>query len=142
MKIKDAKKMIVAIGICFALAGCGNREQIDSLKQEISGLQATKQSLESEISKLEDKISRKKEENGITKYVLTLKIKQSHFSLDISEHMKDSMNAMEIQIPVDREYYDSVEVGQNIADEFRMGSFVFRGTIGNFKVTVAEKEIQ
>ena len=52
------------------------------------------------------------------------------------------MNAIEIQIPVDKEYYDSVEVGQNIADEFRMGSFVFRGTFGNFKVSVIKKEIQ
>lgn len=142
MKKNNAKKTIIVIGICFALTGCGKQKQVDSLKQEISDLQATKQSLESEISKLEDKVSAKKEENGTVKYVLTLKIKQSHFSFDISEHMKDSMNAMEIQIPVDKEYYDSAEVGQNIADEFRVGSFVFRGTIGNFKVTVAKKEVQ
>ena len=73
---------------------------------------------------------------------MTLEIKQTHFTLKISEHLKDAMNAIEIQIPVDKEYYDSVEVGQNIADEFRMGSLVFKGTFGNFKVSVIKKEIQ
>lgn len=98
--------------------------------------------MQNEVSELENITVEKKEENGTAKYVLTLEIKQSHFTLDISEHLKDSMNAIEIQIPVDKEYYDSVEVGQNIADEFRMGSLVFKGTFGDFKVSVIKKEIQ
>lgn len=52
------------------------------------------------------------------------------------------MNVIEIQIPVDKEYYDSVEVGQNIADEFRMESLIFKGTFENFEASVIDKEIQ
>ena len=138
------KKLIVTLAavMVVCLSGCGDQAQVDMLKQEISELQTEKKSLETEIAELGNAVIENKEENGTAKYVLTLEIKQSHFSLDISEHLKDSMNAIEIQIPVDKEYYDSIEVGQNIADEFRMGSFVFKGTFGNFKVTVTGKEIQ
>ncbi len=141
MKKRILSVILVSV-LLFSLTGCGEQAQADLLKQEISELQAQKSDLQNEVFKLEDMTIEKKEENGTAKYVLTLEIKQSHFTLHISEHLKDSMNAIEIQIPVDKEYYDSVEVGQNIADEFRMGSFVFKGTFGNFKVSIIKKEIQ
>lgn len=139
--MKQIRMSLLAI-MMVCLVGCGDQAQADMLKQEISELQAEKQSLEVEIAELSNSVIEEKEENGIAKYVLTLEIKQSHFSLDISEHLKDTVNAMEIQIPVDKEYYDSVEVGQSIADEFRMGSLVFKGTFGSFKVIVTDKQIQ
>lgn len=132
----------LAVVMAVCLVGCGEQAQVDLLKQQISELETKKSELESKVSELENTVAEKKEESGTAKYVLTLKVKQTHFSLKISEHLKDSMNAIEIQIPVDKEYYDSVEVGQNIADEFRMGSLVFKGTFGNFKVSVVGKEIQ
>lgn len=139
---KRILSIILTAVLLLSLVGCGEQSQIDSLKQQIAELEDQKSELESEVSALENTVVERKEENGTAKYVLTLEIKQSHFTLDISEHLKDSMNAIEIQIPVDKDYYDSVEVGQNIADEFRMGSLVFKGTFGNFKVSVIKKEIQ
>lgn len=139
---KKILSVVLTVVLLFSLTGCGEQAQVDLLKQEISELQEKKTDLQNEVSELENITVEKKEENGTAKYVLTLEIKQSHFTLDISEHLKDSMNAIEIQIPVDKEYYDSVEVGQNIADEFRMGSLVFKGTFGDFKVSVTKKEIQ
>ena len=138
---KKILSVVLTVVLLFSLTGCGEQAQVDLLKQEISELQEKKTDLQNEVSELENITVEKKEENGTAKYVLTLEIKQSHFTLDISEHLKDSMNAIEIQIPVDKEYYDSVEVGQNIADEFRMGSLVFKGTFGNFKFSVIKKEI-
>lgn len=139
---KKILSVVLTVVLLFSLTGCGEQAQVDLLKQEISELQEKKTDLQNEVSELENITVEKKEKNGTAKYVLTLEIKQSHFTLDISEHLKDSMNAIEIQIPVDKEYYDSVEVGQNIADEFRMGSLVFKGTFGDFKVSVIKKEIQ
>jgi len=52
------------------------------------------------------------------------------------------MNDISIQIPVDKEYYDSVEIGETIADDFRMGSFVFKGSFGSWDITVEDKSIQ
>ncbi len=140
MKKKISSAILVVV-LLFSLTSCGEQEQVDFLNQQIAELQTQKSSLEVEITDLENMVVQKKEENGTAKYILTLEIKQTHFTLKISEHLKDAMNAIEIQIPVDKEYYDSVEVGQNIADEFRMGSLVFKGTFGNFKVSVIKKEI-
>lgn len=78
----------------------------------------------------------------IGKYVVTFRIKQSHFTLDIGEHIKDSMNEITIEIPVDKEYYDSVSVGDTVNDDFRVGSLIMHGSFGNWKVTVDKKEIR
>ena len=137
------KKILAALlvgGMMLMLAGCGdNREdlnaEIDGLKSEISELENQRDSLKSEIADI-------KVDNGTAKYIVTFNIKQSHFTLDLSEHMKDEMNDISIQIPVDKEYYDSVEVGDTIADNFRMGSLVMKGSFGNWDITVEDKEIQ
>jgi hypothetical protein len=81
-------------------------------------------------------------ENGTAKYIITLNIKQSHFTLDLSQHLKDEMNDISIQLPVDKEYYDSVKVGDTIADDFRIGSLIMCGSFGNWDVTVEDKCIQ
>ena len=140
MKKKILGALLVGGMIATMLVGCGdNREylnaEIDGLKAEISELENQRDVLKSEIADI-------KVENGTAKYVVTFNIKQSHFTLDLSEHMKDEMNDIFIQIPVDKEYYDSVEVGDTIADDFRMGSLVMKGSFGNWDITVEDKEIQ
>ena len=140
MKKKILGALLVGGMIATMLVGCGdNREylnaEIDGLKAEISELENQRDVLKSEIADI-------KVENGTAKYVVTFNIKQSHFTLDLSEHMKDEMNDISIQIPVDKEYYDSVEVGDTIADDFRMGSLVMKGSFGNWDITVEDKEIQ
>ena len=72
-------------------------------------------------------------------YIITFEIKQSHFSLDITEHVKDSVNALTFEVPVDKEYYDSLSVGSVISDKFRMGSFIMKGSIGKWKIKVINK---
>lgn len=137
------KKILAALlvgGMMLMLVGCGdNREylnaEIDGLKSEISELENQRDSLKSEIVDI-------KVDNGTAKYVVTFNIKQSHFTLDLSEHMKDEMNDISIQIPVDKEYYDSIKVGDTIADDFRMGSLVMKGSFGSWDITVEDKEIQ
>ena len=140
MKKKILAALLVGEMIATMLVVCGdNREylnaEIDGLKAEISELENQRDVLKSEIVDI-------KVENGTAKYIVTFNIKQSHFTLDLSEHMKDEMNDISIQIPVDKEYYDSVEVGDTIADDFRMGSLVMKGSFGNWDITVEDKEIQ
>ena len=137
------KKVLVAslVGVMMlGLVGCGdNREylqsEIDALNAEITQLESQRDSLKNEIVDI-------KVENGTAKYVVTFNIKQSHFTLDIGQHLKDEMNDICIQIPVDKEYYDSIKVGDTIADDFRMGSLIMKGSFGNWDVTVEDKEIQ
>lgn len=75
-------------------------------------------------------------------YIVEFEIKQSHFTLDISEHLKDSINKLTFEVPVDKDYYNKVRVGQEITDSFRMGSFVMKGSIGKWKITVKNKHIK
>ena len=75
-------------------------------------------------------------------YIVEFEIKQSHFTLDISEHLKDSINKLTFEVPVDKDYYNKVYVGQEITDSFRMGSLVMKGSIGKWKITVKNKYIK
>ena len=75
-------------------------------------------------------------------YIVEFEIKQSHFSLDISEHLKDNINKLTFEVPVDKDYYNKVYVGQEINDSFRMGSFIMKGSIGKWKITVKNKYIK
>ena len=140
MKKKILTALLVGGMMTTILTGCGDNreylnEEIDGLKVEISELENQRDLLKSEIVDI-------KVENGTAKYIVTFNIKQNHFTLDLSEHMKDEMNDISIQIPVDEDYYDSVNIGDTIADDFRMGSLIMKGSFGNWDITVENKEIQ
>lgn len=144
------KKIIILaiiLCICFSFVGCASEEQV--LNSNIIELETRVSELESEISQLEaerdtlaNEITDIKIENGTAKYVITFNIRQQHYSLDVTDYLKDSMNDISISIPVDKEYYDSVEVGDTIADDFRVGSAIFKGSFGSWNITVEDKTIQ
>lgn len=51
------------------------------------------------------------------------------------------MNDIDIYIEVSEEYYKSHNVGDMIADDFRVGIMIFKGNFGNWKIKVADKQI-
>ena len=71
--------------------------------------------------------------------MLVLEIKQKHYNLSISDHLKDKMNAVTFEIPVDSVYFDIVNVGDVIVSEVRGGSLVTSGSLGELQVTVVDK---
>ena len=135
------RDIIVLIAmIAIALSGCSKTKTVTN--EDVAKLESEITQLEAERDRLNEEILSTKIDNGLAKYVITFNIKQTHFTLDIGEHLKDSMNDISIEIPVDKEYYDSVEVGDVIDDSFRMGSFIWKGSFGNWKVTVESKDIR
>ena len=136
------KKYIVILLAMMAitLSGCSKTETVTN--EDVAKLESEIAQLKAERDRLNEEILNAKIDNGLAKYVITFNIKQTHFTLDIGEHLKDSMNDISIEIPVDKEYYDSVEVGDVIDDSFRMGSFIWKGSFGNWKVTVESKDIR
>ena len=136
------KKYIVVLLmiVSVTLSGCSKTETVTN--KDVAKLESEIAQLEAERDRLNEEILNTKIDNGLAKYVITFNIKQSHFSLDLGEHLKDAMNDISIEIPVDKEYYDSVEVGDVIDDSFRMGSFIWKGSFGNWKVTVESKDIR
>lgn len=138
--------IILALTLVIGLSACMSEGEhleadIQNLQEQKNILMSDVATLKAEKSKLQREIIDTKIENGTAKYVLTINIKQTHFTLDLGQHLKDSMNDISIQIPVDKEYYDSVNVGDVLDDSFRMGSFIFKGSWGNWKVTVQDKTI-
>ena len=132
--------------VCYSMAGCSREKELNTdiikLKEAVSELESDIYNLEAQKRVLENEIKDIKIQSNTAKYIVTLNIKQSHFTLDLGQHLKDEMNDISIQIPVDKEYFDSINVGDTIADDFRMGSLIFKGSFGNWKVTVQAKEIQ
>ena len=51
------------------------------------------------------------------------------------------MNEITIPIQVSEEYYYSVEEGDTLNDEFRVGSLLFKGSIGSWDIKVDKKQI-
>ena len=135
------KHVVVLIAmIAIILSGCSKTETVSN--EEITKLESEIAQLEAERDRLNEEILNTKIDNGLAKYVIAFNIKQTHFTLDIGEHLKDAMNDISIEIPVDKEYYDSVEVGDTIDDSFRVGSFIWKGSFGNWKVTIESKNIR
>ena len=136
------KKYIVILIAMMAitLSGCSKTETVTN--EDVAKLESEIAQLEAERDRLNEEILDAKIDNNLAKYVIAFNIKQTHFTLDIGEHLKDAMNDISIEIPVDKEYYDSVEVGDTIDDSFRVGSFIWKGSFGNWKVTVESKDIR
>ena len=132
--------LVLVVSFVFCLSGCAENPEV--LEQKITELKTQINELEIEKKDLEENVSSIKVDKGIAKYVVTLEIKQTHYTLDLEQHLKDEMNEITIQIPVDKEYYDSVSVGTVIDDSFRMGTMIMKGSFGKWKVTVKDKSIQ
>lgn len=145
---KNGKLKIIIASALFAMlmCGCSNNydleQQRDTLNSEIQTLQKETENLKQERDQLQKIISDTREENGIKKYIVTFEIKQTHVALDIGTHLKDSMNKLVFDVLVDQTYYNSVNVGDCIKDDFRAGSFLMKGSIGNWDVTVKDKRIE
>ena len=45
-------------------------------------------------------------------------------------------------IAVDKRFYDSVKVGQEISNSFKKGSLLFNGDFSKLKVTVVKKQVK
>lgn len=73
-------------------------------------------------------------------YILTLEIRQSTFTLDIGEHIKNRMNKVTLSIAVDKRFYDKVKVGDEISNTLKKGSLLFNGDFSKLKVTVIGKK--
>ena len=110
------------------LTSCGgNSEELERLQKENADLKAQVQLLN----------AAKKH-----KYILKIRLKQANFSLSIKKHIKNAVNAIDFELPVDKDFYDSVSEGTEIVDKFRFGSFVLYGSFGDWEMTVKGKEIR
>lgn len=123
-------KILMLISLSILLTSCGDNTEVKQLKKENA-------LLVEQLNALKAGGSAK-----APKYILKLRLKQAHFSLSIKKHIKDAVNAIDFEMPVDKEFYDSVSEGTEIIDKFRFGSFVLGGSFGDWEMTVKGKEVR
>lgn len=75
-------------------------------------------------------------------HMIELEFSQFSFTLSISQHVKDAMNAFSIVLPTTEEFYNSVKEGQELGGKFKVVSFLVNGNIGSRTITVKRKFIQ
>jgi hypothetical protein len=150
------KKAILIIACISMLYAC--KETPCDVKEDINGLKQARTELQNDVQNFGEARAQKVHEidslNGVLKildiykggrtprYVLKLHLKQSHITLNIGKVIKDHMNAIDFEMPVDKDFYDQVNVGTAIVDKFRSGSMWIEGSFGNWEMTVTGKEIR
>lgn len=144
--------VIVFIILLFGLTGCGYKElnesdkeyieTIKSLKKEKEAIELELNSRMAELSTITQQIGEKQLIlKGTAKYVMKINIAQSHFTLDLSQLAKDMLNDVDIYVEVSEDFYNKYNVGDTINDDLRVGSLIFKGSIGSWNIKVADKQI-
>lgn len=150
------KKLFYFMAMCLVMASCtitdeeyqAKKQEYNDLTEKCYNLSIRKNSLSSSISQLETEIRDLRTEknilqNGRTpKYIVKFQIKQGTFTLDPWEHIKNSMNAIEVEIPVDRDYYNALKMNQDLTDAFKWGSLIMDGDFSNLHMRVVGKRIE
>lgn len=124
------KQFFILLASSLFLVSCGNNAEVERLKNENAILATQIQSLKSGVTGQEPK------------YILKIRLKQSHFSLSIKKHIKDAVNAIDFELPVDKEFYNSVSEGTKLVDKFRFGSLILSGSFGDWEMKVKGKEVR
>jgi hypothetical protein len=123
-------KFAILFTYSIFLISCGDSSEVKQLKKENALLMEQIRTLKAGSS------------TKSPKYILKLRLKQANFSLSIKRHIRNAVNAIDFEMPVDKEFYDSVSVGTEIIDEFRFGSLILGGSFGDWEMTVKGKEVR
>lgn len=70
-------------------------------------------------------------------YLMTFKVHQTTYTLNPFEHIKNVMNDVQFEVPVDEVYYNGGT--SNVSGDFKLGSFVFNGDFSKLNVSVVGK---
>lgn len=148
------RKLLILLVVVIFATSCESVEDRDSLKVQIRNLESIRHELGRDIRNLqiqvgdfEEKLVKLRTEEhvlsgGKMRYVVYLKLKQSHFSLNLMKHAKDAMNAVVFPMEVSKDFYDRVHVGESILEEFRGGSLLTEASIGSWEITVKSKKAE
>jgi len=149
------KKLFTIISLIFIVSACYTSEDQKQLQSECRALTAKKEYLQRDVNHYSEKIATLQSQiNDLNtekriinsgrepKYIVKFRIKQGTFTLDIFEHIKNEVNAIDIEVPVDKEFYNRLSVGQDITNAFKYGSLIFNGDFSTLHMRVTGKRIE
>ena len=115
------------------------RKQIES---EVNANKNINYRLKQQYDVLNKQINNDKFALAVSKtiYIVKIKIHQTTYSLDIEEHIKNKINDVEFEIPVDKAYYDNCSIGQRVTDPgMKLGSLLVDGDFSKLKIKIIGK---
>lgn len=135
--------LFILISMSVVFNSCNKQTRNQELRIERHELMHDVDSLRKEKELLEETIG---ELNIIgtgrePQYIVTFRIKQATFTLNIAEHIKNEMNSIDMDIPVTKGFYDKLKTGQDITNDFKYGSLIMDGDFSKLHVTVKNKKI-
>lgn len=149
------RKFIIFVAVACLATACYTDEDQKRLQEDCKALQSQKAYLEGQVGHLNDQVislnqkvselnsERRALQGGREpRYIVKFKIKQGTFTLDVFEHIKNEMNSIDIEVPVCREYYNRLSVGQDLTDAFKWGSLVMDGDFSTLHMRVVGKRIE
>lgn len=153
--LKDARRIVIAFNDSLFLLNKNIMENMESAERN-NRLMRERHQIESEINAnkninnrlkqqhdaLNNQIIRNKLALDVSKniYIIKVKIHQTTYTLDIGEHIKNKINDIEFEIPVDKSYYDRCSIGQTVSDPgLKIGSLVFNGDFSKLNITIIGK---
>ncbi|USN54571.1 MAG: hypothetical protein H6765_08755 [Candidatus Peribacteria bacterium] len=127
------------------------QQQISDLRLEKNELSVKKAALQQEVAEEEKKLQLLREKNEVYQqlpqgkqpvYLVKVRISQKRLSPDPIKHLKDGMNASTFWLPIDEDYYHSLEVGSSLFNDFRAGSLVINFSLSSWSLEVKEKKVE
>ena len=112
------------------------------LEVEVNGNRNINEQLKRQHKALVEQINKDKFALAVsnTIYIVKIKIHQTTYTLDLEEHIKNKINDIEFEIPVDKAYYDKCSIGQNVSDPgLKLGSLLVNGDFSKLKVKIIGK---
>ena len=112
------------------------------IEREITSNTNTNRNLINQNNELKQQISSNKFAIDASKnvYIISVRVHQTTYTLSISEHIKNKINDVIFEIPVDKAYYDKCYVGQKVTDPgFKWGSLLRDGDFSKLKITINGK---
>lgn len=153
--LKDASRIVIAFNDSLFLVNKNIMENMESaernnrlmrerhqIESDINANKNINNRLKQQYDALNNQINVNKFALDVSKniYIVKIKIHQTTYTLDIEEHIKNKINDVEFEIPVDKSYYDRCSIGQTVSDPgLKIGSLVFNGDFSKLKITIIGK---
>lgn len=141
MKQKIFTFTILFICAVFIYPFCVTAET--NMNQQRVQRTTTQKNVTNHTQKVVTNYSKPQAKNTNVMYVVKFKIHQTTYSLSLGEYIKNKMNDLEFEIPVDKVYYDKCKVGDLINDpKLKIGSLIMDGDFSQLKIYISGKSIK
>lgn len=136
---------IVFLSSCENLGKENIRYRKENKELEVQNINLSRKnkSLNVQNAELDRKLQEKKIYLGGKKpiYLIILRIEYVSFTLDKKKYIKNSLESFEITLETSKEFYNSINIGDQLDRGFNPGSFWIEGDFDKINIIVKSKKM-